>query len=204
MHIEKDADIPKWKPFVLLLIDVQKDFWTDEMSDSLPNYERKISQLLGFCRQAPIDIVHLRAEFRSNRSDWMARYKLLDHIPCVEGSEGAAVFPFANEAPGEKVIIKQTFDGFHNSELHSYLQQGNKRFILVAGLVTSVCVLLTAANAAQRGYLVSVVEDCCADETVAHAQTLQGYPFIFDRTTVDKIATDRDHWAADLDKLANG
>ena len=105
---------------------------------------------------------------------------------------------------GEKVIIKRTFDGFHNPELQSYLQENKKQFILVAGLVTSVCLLLTAANAAQRGYLVGMVEDCCGDEPEAHRQTLERYPFIFCRTTVNRMSSSHEKWQADLDLLAVG
>jgi len=147
--------------------------------------------------------VHLHAEFRRDKSDWMAKYRFLEQIPCIEGTVGAEVFPFAKEAPGEKVLIKQTFDGFHNPELQSYLQKNKKKFILVAGLVTSVCVLLTAANAAQRGYLVGLVEDCCADEPDSHQHTLEKYPFIFFRTTTGQIASSRERWMAALDVVAD-
>ena len=99
--------------------------------------------------------------------------------------------------------MKQTFDGFHNPALQDYLQANDKKFVLVAGLVTSVCVLLTAASAAQRGYLVGLVEDCCADTIDAHQNTLDGYPFVFCRTQSDRLATDRKQWLLDLQKLAN-
>ena len=65
-------------PFVLLLIDVQKDFWTEEMSKAFPDYQKNVSKLLDSCRQEQIDVVHLRARFRADKSDWMVRYKLLD------------------------------------------------------------------------------------------------------------------------------
>ena len=159
---------------------------------------------MNFCRKEQIDIVHLRAGFQEDKSDWMVKYKFLDRIPCIEGTPGAEVFPFANDAPGEKVITKQTFDGFHNPELQSYLAENNKRFILIAGLITSVCVLLTAANAAQRGYLVAMVEDCCGDQPEAHRHTLERYPFIFCRTDVDQMIASREEWIADLNKLADG
>jgi len=192
-----------WDPVALLLIDVQKDFWTEEMSNAFPEYGNRVSKLLDVCRHEQIDVVHLRAGFRADKSDWMVKYKLRDWIPCIEGTEGAEIFPFAEDARAEKVIIKHTFDGFLNPELQAHLLQNGKRFILVAGLVTSVCVLLTAASAAQQGYLVALVEDCCADEPAAHEQALGRYPFIFGRVKVAQISANREKWMADLDKLAN-
>lgn len=191
-----------WGPFVLVLIDIQRDFWTEEIASAFPDFENRVTQLLAFCRQESMDIVHLRAGFSADRSDWMERYKFLESIPCIGGTEGAEVLPFAEEAPGETVVTKRTFDGLLETELQSYLQENNKRYILMAGIETSVCVLLTAASAAQKGYLVSVVEDCCADQPEAHRHTLERYPFIFSRTTVEQINADREQWQAELESLA--
>lgn len=187
-----------WDEFALLLIDVQQDFWPDEIAIAHPQFESRVESLLALSREQGIDIVHLRAKFSADRSDWMRRYRLSGRIPCIEGTPGAHVLPAALEQTGETVFHKQTFDGFENPQLEPYLKQHGKRFLLVAGLVTSVCVLLTSATAAQRGYLVSLVEDCCADDPQAHAHTMQHYPFIFDRTAVAQIPADRDRWLAEL------
>jgi len=191
-----------WDAYALLLIDVQRDFWTDGMSQELAGYEANVSQLLTVCRREGIDVVHARARFLKDRSDWMVKYRCMDRIPCIEGTPGVEVLPCAQAVPGEFVIYKQSFDAFRKPALDAYLAKNRKRYLLVAGLVTSVCVLLTAAAAAQRGYLVGLVEDCCADQAAAHTHTLPQYPFIFERTTVDRIAANHDKWQADLGKLA--
>ena len=190
-----------WNPFALLIIDVQRDFWTDEMAAAFPAFEDNVNRLLSFCRAHGIDIVHLRARFEADASDWMIRYHFLDRIPCIDGTPGVELLDCATSLDGEKVIVKQTFDGFLNPALEAYLHANGKRFLLVAGLVTSVCVLLTAAAAAQRGYLVGVVEDCCADKPEAHEHTLGRYPFVFDRTRSDRLTEDRGKWLAQLDRI---
>ena len=191
-----------WDAFALLLIDVQKDFWTEDMSQDFADCEKNIRRLLELCRHEGIDIVHVRSRFLKDRSDWIAKYQLLDRIPCIEGTPGVEVFPCAQSEPGEFVIYKQSFDGFRKPALPAYLEKNGKRFLLVAGLVTSVCVFLTAASAAQCGYLIGIVEDCCADKTAAHDHTLQQYPFIIDRTSVDQITASQEKWLDDLARLA--
>lgn len=191
-----------WDSFALLLIDVQQDFWTDGMSQKLPDYEQNVSRLLGLCRNEAIDIVHVRARFQPDKSDWMMKYRLLDRIPCVAGTPGVETLPCAAAEPGEFVIYKQSFDGFCKPALPAWLEKNSKRFLLLAGLVTSVCVFLTAASAAQRGYLVGVVEDGCADKAEAHEYTLERYPFIFDRTRVDQITASHAQWLDDLSRLS--
>ena len=191
-----------WGPFALLMIDVQKDFWTDEMAAAFPDFEANVAGLLDLCRREGIDVIHLRARFRPDRSDWMVKYLFRDGIPCVEGTPGESVFAGAREVAGEPVIYKQSFDGFLNPELHSRLQDGNKQFLLVAGLVTSVCVLLTSAAAAQRGYLVAVVEDCCADQPETHRHVLGHYPFVFERVNSRNMMASREYWESLLRRLS--
>ncbi len=193
-----------WQSFALLLVDVQQDFWSESRAESFPDFPAKISKLLTLCRAEGIDIIHLRASFKPDQSDWMERYKLLGRIPCMQGTTGIETLPCAVEMPTEVVIFKQTFDGFQNPQLLQHLRQTGKRFLLVAGLITSTCVLFTATSAAQSGFLVAVVDDCCADEPTAHAHTLSRYRFIFDRTTVDFITDNHGEWLAALQQLAAG
>lgn len=190
-----------WGQFALLLIDVQRDFWSEKKQDDFPGFPANVTRLLELCRGEGLEVVHLRARYKPDMSDWMVRYRLRGRIPCVEGTAGVETLPFALEAPGEVVLVKRTFDGFHSPELLSYLLGKGKRFLLVGGLITSVCVFLTAASAAQLGFLVAVVEDCCADGALAHEQTLERYQFIFDRTTSAALRDHHARWLAELQAL---
>lgn len=193
-----------WTQFVLLLIDVQQDFWTEGVSRGFPDFPNNVARLLSLCRAEGLEIVHLRAQYKLDMSDWMALFKLRGHIPCVEDTPGAGTLPCALEMPGETVMIKQTFDGFQTAELLQHLRRKGKRFVLTAGLITSVCVLLTTTSAAQNDFLAAVVEDCCADDPILHKQTLETYGFIFDHTTVDLIPerhSEWDEWLQELTEL---
>lgn len=190
-----------WDQFALLLIDVQGDFWSKSLRPNFPDFPGNIERLLALSRSEGLEVVHLRARFKADMSDWMLRYRLRKGIPCVEGTGGVERMPFASEEPGEAVFVKQTFDGFHSPDLLQYLRGKGKRFLLTAGLVTSVCVFLTTASAAQLGFLTAVVEDCCADEPFIHQHTLDRYQFIFYRTTTDAICEDQAKWLAELKKL---
>lgn len=193
-----------WEQFALLLIDVQRDFWSERVAEHFPDFPSNVARLLALCRREGIEVVHLRARFKADRSDWMPRYMLRGRIPCVERTEGVEVLPFAVEEGDELVIVKQTFDGFHSEDLLPYLRGRGKRFLLAAGLVTSVCVFLTAASASQLGFLVAVIEDCCADHPVSHKETLERYAFVFERTTVHKMLDRRMEWLAVLKELDSG
>ncbi len=190
-----------WDQFALLLIDVQNDFWSEQTEQAFPHFKANVAGLLQLCRRQGIEVIHLRACFQADKSDWMPVYKLGRKMPCVEGSGGVALLPEANEVPGELIIEKQAFDGFLMNELEPHLQHYNKRFLLTAGLVTSICVLLTTLSAMQRGYLTAIVEDCCADETAAHKHALDRYGFMFERTTLAQLADRHQRWLGMIDQL---
>lgn len=188
-----------WEQFALLLIDMQYDFWPNEIAEHFPKFPDRVKKLLKFCRAEGIDVIHLRASFQPDMSDWMVKYKLRGRIPCIAGTPGIETLPFALEVSGETVIIKHTFDGFLTADLLPLLRQRDKRFLLTAGLVTSTCVFLTTTTAAQSGFLTAIVEDCSADFPAVHQHTLDHYPFVFDRTTVKAIPEQYVEWTAALE-----
>lgn len=111
------------------------------------------------------------------------------------------LLPCASELPGEPVFSKQTFNAFSNVELEKRLRAHRHRFVLIAGLVTSVCVLTTATAAAEKGLLVAVVGDACADRPERHKATLTGYPFIFETTTSAALFERQGVWLEQLAAL---
>jgi nicotinamidase-related amidase len=190
-----------WRRHALVLVDLQHDFWTPDTASTAPDLPDRTATLLGFARGAGITVVHLRAGFAPDGSDWMARYRLRGWIPCIDGTPGAETLAFGVEQPGEPVIIKHTFDGFLGTELDDVLRRRDIGHVLIAGLVTSTCVLFTAATATQRGYLATVVTDCCSDRAEAHQATLAAYPFVFGTVSSDEVGARRREWESDLERM---
>lgn len=193
---------PDWQQFALLLIDVQNDFFTPEFTTAFPDFTTNISQLLRFCRSQGLEVIHLREVFNKDGSDWLAKYRLRGRAPCVRGTTGAEVLNEAQELAGEMVFEKQTMDGFLNTQLLDYLTTNNKRFLLTAGLATSVCVLFTSASAAQIGFLVAVVADCCADYPEAHQMVLKRYRgFLFEFINHQQISKYYQEMIAQIERI---
>ena len=190
-----------WSRYAVVLVDLQHDFWPEDVAAVTPELPERVADLLDLARSNDLAVVHVRARFRADESDWMARYRLRGRIPCIEGTVGAETLPFAVERDGEPVVVKQSFDGFLNTDLHELLQARGIRCLLIAGLVTSTCVLFTASTATQLGYLVTVLGDCCSDVGDAHAATLAAYPFVFEVAPSTDIAARRTRWDAQLDVM---
>jgi nicotinamidase-related amidase len=76
----------------------------------------------------------------------------------VSGTAGAAVFPALSPEPGDVVVEKKTYFGFHKTTLDAVLRRRGIRKLTLAGCVTNICILYISAEAAIRGYDVTVDE----------------------------------------------
>ena len=183
----------------LLLVDVQRDFLSSSLGSLRDGYADRVARLLAVVREAGLPVVHVHSAFAPDGSDWMRRYRPRGSIPGVRGTPGAVVLPGCEPEGDEPVVEKQTFDAFGRPELHPLLRSRGVESLLVAGLVTSTCVLLTAASAMQHGYLVAVVEDATADVPETHEAVLSQYSYVFDRVTIGVAPT----WAAKAARQAD-
>jgi gamma-glutamylcyclotransferase (GGCT)/AIG2-like uncharacterized protein YtfP len=57
-----------WKDFVLLLVDVQNEFWDGEMEEQAPSFRKNVAALLKFCRENGVEVVHVREQFAKDGS----------------------------------------------------------------------------------------------------------------------------------------
>src|SRR4051794_11802 len=103
---------PDWTPFALLMIDVQRSFWPSRRDTEFPDFAANVARLLAVCRAEGIEVIHLRARFAPDGSDWMPRHRLRGTVPCIAGTAGVETLPCARELAGETVFWKQTLDGF--------------------------------------------------------------------------------------------
>ena len=201
-----DRDFSSW---ALLLIDVQQDFWTPTHRQVFPDFEHNVAELLATCRRLGIEVVHVRSRFQPDRSDWMLPHRVLGRIPCITGTPGVEVVPFAVEQPEEAVFEKHTYDAFFEPGLAEHLRSRGRRILLTAGLETSYCVLFTTVAASQQGFLPLMVEDCCADDPGFDRATttalLDRYePKVFWRTTLHAFRGEYSTWMQKLERSRGG
>ena len=69
---------------------------------------------------------------------------------------------------GDKIIHvtgKEGFNSFKDTELDELLKAKGIKQVWVAGMVTSLCIDSTGRAAYEKGYQVSILEDCCSART---------------------------------------
>ena len=78
----------------------------------------------------------------------------------MRGTWGAEVIEELRPEPDDYIVYKRTYDGFYNTELEITLKSLFIKNVVVVGIHTHVCVLLTSLGAFYRGFRVIALEDC--------------------------------------------
>lgn len=138
---------------VLLLIDIQNDYFPDgAMPLCQPEAAaRQAALALGHFRRAGRPVLHIRHE--------AARPGATFFLP---GTPGADIHPTVAPVPGETVITKAWPNSFRATPLADALAAAGPTRLVVAGMMTHMCVDATVRAAFDLGYAVTVLADACA------------------------------------------
>jgi nicotinamidase-related amidase len=80
----------------------------------------------------------------------------------LPGTRGAEIHALVNPAPGETVIEKNFPNSFRNTTLEKLLKDSGVKNLVVAGMMTHMCVDASVRHAADLGYQVTLLGDACA------------------------------------------
>ena len=137
----------------LLLIDIQMDYFTPEKL-LIPEGERVVERALQLRQWAGVQgiaVVHIQQITPNPASPLFAA-----------GTPGIAIHPRLTPREGETVISKTFPSSFDNTELPAFLPSRGITTLILAGLMTHMCVETTARAAVPLGYAVIVAADACA------------------------------------------
>lgn len=159
-------------------------FYERVQNQVIPNQQR----LLGAMRAVDENVLHTIIEsLTADGRDRSLDHKLSEmHLP--KGSPDARVID-ALEPTANEIVLPKTSSGVFNSTAIDYvLRNLGTRHLIVCGVVTDQCVDMAVRDAADRGYLVTLVEDACATHTPERHQAcleaIKGYCWISDTETV--------------------
>ncbi len=114
----------------------------------------------------------------ATRACWPDHVRSYDDAP--EPLACAEVIDELAPAPGDPVIDKYGYGGFHGTDLDARLRALGVRSLVVTGTVTQICVEETAREAFHRGYATTVVADAVSSFAPdLHAATLRNFAMKF-------------------------
>lgn len=155
------------KKTVMIVVDMQNDFVADgaklqskQAHDMVP----KLARTLKACREQGIRIIYTAHVHRRDGSD-MGLYDdlygpIADRSSLVDGEPGSDIYNDLAPAPGEHIIKKHRYSGFHGTDLDIILREWGIETVIVSGTTTENCCHATARDAMFHNYKVVFLSDC--------------------------------------------
>jgi nicotinamidase-related amidase len=158
------------KGVALMLIDLQPVYWSlaPEIKRAFPDLPGNVSKLLKCARENDARVVHVKASYSQDACPWLPQFKRLNPGRRAYEIDPDVVEDFATPIEGEIIVNKDTFGAFiHAPELAPELKAAGVHTIVVAGLITSVCVQHSIFGAFNAGFRVACAHDACGDRSRA-------------------------------------
>jgi nicotinamidase-related amidase len=108
--------------------------------------------------------------------------KLFRSLDNYEGSREHEIIDELKPRTGEIVVNKTSIGAFASSGIDSLLRSLGAEQLYCVGVSTNMCVETTAREAADRGYLVTLIEDACGTtHAELHEATMKNFARLFGR-----------------------
>ncbi|MBD2704354.1 isochorismatase family protein [Spirosoma sp. BT702] len=183
-----DVDVDKT---AVIVVDMQNDFGSkggmfDRAGIKIATIQKAVAptaRVLEAARQADIPIIYLKMGYQPDLSDVgsedspnrIGHLQFLhvgqpDTAPdgskgriLIRGSWGTEIVSELKPRPDDIVLYKTRFSGFYQTDLDAILKKLGKKYLIVTGCTTSICVESTIRDAMFRDYSSVLLSDCTAE-----------------------------------------
>ncbi len=144
----------------LLIIDIQNDYFPGgkmelEGADAAG---RKAAEALAAFRAKGLPVFHVRHLSTRPGASYF-----------IPGTEGAEIHASVRPAAGEPVVEKNFPNSFRATDLKERLERAGIKQLVVAGMMTHMCVDSSVRQAFDFGYRVTLLGDACATRALSFA-----------------------------------
>ncbi len=157
------------------------------------NVVRNTRKALDKARASGIPVIHVGMSFRKGHPDINGVPPIFHHLKdakaFTEGSWGTQFDETLKPIDGELIVYKRAVSGLSGTDLANLLRLAGVSTLVLAGVATNFVVEGTARQAADEGFQVVVLKDCCAtlnDEM--HNASLAFLEFLGAISTSDEFA----------------
>lgn len=137
----------------LLVIDMQ-EYFRSMVTDIIPHVE----MLISVCRDSKVTVVYTQHGHDDPEQDGGMLGQWWGEL-ILTGTEGATIFPEIRPLPGEKLVVKNRYSAFHNTDLDEYLKSLGIKDVIISGVMTNLCCETTARDAFVRDFRVFFLAD---------------------------------------------
>jgi len=145
------------KNTAIVIIDIQNDYFPNGalMLDGAIDAATKARRLLDIFRDKKLPIVHIQHETTKQEMGLM-----------LPGSFGQKIHDSIKPSGDEACFTKHYPNAFWQTKLEEYLKEKNIEHLVLAGMMTHMCVSTTARAAMERGFETTIIQDACATRSL--------------------------------------
>ena len=156
----------------MLIIDMINDFHHDDGDElfqhALP-IARKIAELKKRARSKNVPVIYVNDNFH----EWRASFATTVETVEKNSDEGREMVGLLRPAGDDYYVLKPHRSGFYKTPLGLLLDHLCVSNLILTGVTTDMCVLLTGQEAHMRGFAISVPSDCVTSVKIEfHEQAL--------------------------------
>ena len=142
----------------LLLIDIQNDYFPGGAMELVGSVEagEQAGSLLAACRAQGLPVIHIQHLANQAGATFFR-----------PGTPGAAIHACVAPAPGEVVFQKHYPSSFRETGLLAHLREQGIDALIVAGMMTHMCIDTTVRAAFDLGFTCTLAHDACATRDLA-------------------------------------
>jgi nicotinamidase-related amidase len=142
----------------LILIDFQNDYFPGGKNELIksPEAAQKAKEVLAYFRRKKLPVIHIKHLSVRPGATYF-----------ITGTAGAEIHEDVIPLETETVIIKHFPNGFRETGLHQHLQERKIEHLVIAGMMSHMCVDSTARAAKDLGYQLTIVSDACASKDLS-------------------------------------
>jgi nicotinamidase-related amidase len=144
----------------LIVIDMLNDFLREWGPVPKQRLVQSVNELVTFIRESGHPVIWVRQEFEPDLQDAFADVKRKGIRITIKGTHGCQIDSDLTVAPTDLVVIKKRYSAFYGTNLDEVLKKLNLDALILAGINTHACIRMTAIDAYQRDWMVTVASDC--------------------------------------------
>jgi biuret amidohydrolase len=168
-------------------------FAVDRTAGGTDRFFDTAKALIAQARQAGWLVIHVHIAFEPDYADLPRNCRLFSAVEKLgavkRGSWGAGPMLGFEPVPGDVTLVHRCNNAFHGTGLEDILKRRGVTHVVVAGLATQYSVEHTVRHAADLGYFVTLVRDCCASANAQAAEaSFASMALLADIETLDSMA----------------
>ncbi|CAM3802310.1 Streptothricin hydrolase [Vibrio aerogenes CECT 7868] len=145
-----------WNQTALILVDYQKEYTSGMLAlgEAGTQAIQQAQKLLNYCREQQVPVFHVVHHAAPGSKVFHPQ------------TEMAGIVEPLCPADNETIVIKSMPNSFFNTGLENLLKSTGRKELVIAGLMSHMCVTATTIRATELGYTNIVCADACATRSL--------------------------------------